>query len=189
MEQPARNETRDYAWKYFALHADQRLRAFNFYLLIVAVVLGGLLAYLKDARSPAYAAPAGMLLTVLSYIFWRLDIRSQEFIKHAEEVLQAIERDIPVEQIPEGLRLFLGEDAKTEVLRQQQGTPGWNPVSWVRGHYGYYACFKATFAIFALLGIALGVLVLFLPGSPPAAAPQAPQQNFYIGNQPVNPKQ
>jgi hypothetical protein len=186
MEQPARNETRDYAWKYFALHADQRLRAFNFYLLIVAVILGGLLAYLKDARSPVYAAPAGFLLPILSYIFWRLDGRSQEFIRHAETVLKAIEKDIPVEQVPEELRLFIGEDTKTQQLRKQRGTPGLNPISWARGHFGYYGCFKAAFVLFALVGISIGVAAFFLPGTPPSA-PSSPQQNFYIGNQPVNP--
>jgi hypothetical protein len=187
MEQQARNETRDYAWKYFALHADQRLRAFNFYLVLVALVLGGLLAYLKDARSPAYAAPAGFLLAILSYIFWRLDGRSQEFIKHCESVLKAIEKDISGDQIPEGLRLFIGEETKTQQLRKERGTPGLNPISWVRGHFGYYACFKAAFVLFALVGIGIGVIVFFLPGSAPPAPPPAPQQNFYIGNQAVNP--
>jgi len=182
MELQRQNETRDYAWKYFALHADQRLRTFNFYLLIVAVVFGGLLAYLKDARSPAYAFPAGLLLAALSYIFWRLDCRAQEFIKHAEEVLMAIEKDIPEDQVPEQLRLFHGEDAKTQALRKDQGTPSWSPISWFRGHFGYYACFKAAFWIFGLIGIAMALAVFFLPGSQTPAPAPVPQQIFYIGD-------
>jgi hypothetical protein len=182
-----RRDLRDYAWKYFALHADQRLRTFNFYLLIVAVIVGGVLAYLKDARSPAYAAPAGFLLAALSYLFCRLDRRAQEFIKHSEGVLKAVERDILADQVPEDLRLFEGEDKKTKDLRQKHGMPGWNPVSWVTGHFGYYACLKAAFIIFGLLGVCIGVLAFFLPGSSPPASPPPAQQNFYIGGAPGSP--
>lgn len=185
MEPQSRNETREYAWKYFALHADQRLRTFNFYLLIVAVLFGGLLTYLKDARTPYYAAPVGFLLSVLSYIFWRLDARAREFIEHGESVLKAIEKDIPENQIPEELRLFEGESAKTQRLRNGRGTPGWSPISWVRGHYSYYSCFKAAFLIFGVSGIGIAVIVFFLPSSAPPA-PLLPQQNFYIGGHPVN---
>jgi hypothetical protein len=181
-----RKELRDYAWKYFALHADQRLRTFNFYLLIVAVVVGGLLAYLKDARSPAYAAPAAFLLAVLSYVFWRLDRRAIEFIRHGEHALAAIEKDIPADRMPEGLRLFVREDETTKAIRRERGVPGWNPISWVWGHFGYYHCFKAMFAVLFILGIGVGIAAFFLPGSPPPAAPPVPQQNFYIGSQPVN---
>jgi hypothetical protein len=188
MDQQDQKETRDYAWKYFALHADQRLRTFNFYLLIVTVVIGGLLAYLKDARSPAYAAPVGLLLTVLSYIFWRLDGRARELIQHAEEVLKAVEEDIQPEKVSGKLRLFAGEDQKTEALRAPHGRLRlWNPFSWYFGHYSYYDCFKATFCIFGLVGLLVGVAAFFLPGSSPSPHLPAPQQNFYIGNQPVSP--
>jgi hypothetical protein len=191
MDAQDRKDTRDYAWKYFALHADQRLRTFNFYLLIVTVIVGGLLAYLKDARSPAYVVAAGLILMVLSWIFWRLDGRACELIQNAEDVLKAVEVDIPTEQVPEELRLFAGEQKKTEALRRAQGgRPGWNPVSWVRGHYSYYDCFRAAFLIFAVVGLLIVVAAFFLPAlpasSPPAVLP-APQQTFYIGNQPVKP--
>jgi hypothetical protein len=187
MQPQDRTETRDYAWKYFALHADQRLRTFNFYLLIVTVVVGGLLAYLKDGRSPAYVVAAGLILMVLSYIFCRLDGRARELIQNAEDVLKAVEEDIPGGQVPEKLRLFAGEEKKTEQLRTLRGWPGWNPVSWLRGHYSYYDCFKAAFLIFGLVGLLIVVAAFFLPGASPPPALPAPQQNFYIGNQPVNP--
>jgi len=188
MKEEQRTQLRDYAWKYFALHADQRLRTFNFYLLIVAVIVGGLLAYLKDARWPPLAGAGGILLAVLSYVFWRLDLRAREFITHAEEVLKKIEEDIPEDEIPGQLRLFLGEDAKTRSVREKRGIPRmWNPVSWVHAHFGYYHCFKFTFTIFFLVGIGILVAAFFLPApSPPPPAP-IPQQNFYIGNQPVKP--
>src|SRR5689334_9313771 len=32
---------REYAWDYFALHADHRLRAFHFYILLSTALVGG----------------------------------------------------------------------------------------------------------------------------------------------------
>jgi hypothetical protein len=40
MDEKRREELRDQAWKYFALHADQRLKAFNFYLILCTVIAG-----------------------------------------------------------------------------------------------------------------------------------------------------
>jgi hypothetical protein len=73
----ARAETREYAWKHWSFHADQRLRTFHFYILVVSVLVAGILAYLKDAPQPWFAIPGGMLLGFLSFIFWRLDCRNR----------------------------------------------------------------------------------------------------------------
>ncbi len=35
---------RDYAWKYFQVHADQRLRAFQFYIAISTALFAGVIA-------------------------------------------------------------------------------------------------------------------------------------------------
>jgi len=50
----ALRETRDYIWKYWVCHADQRLRTFHFFILLVTVFLAGILTYLKDARYPIW---------------------------------------------------------------------------------------------------------------------------------------
>jgi drug/metabolite transporter (DMT)-like permease len=70
MPEEHRSETREYVWRYFSLHADQRLKTFHFYLILVTVVLGGALTFLKDAKTPpAVAAPVSILLPVLSLFF------------------------------------------------------------------------------------------------------------------------
>jgi hypothetical protein len=180
-----RNQMREYAWKYFSLHSDQRLKTFNFYLLLVAVVVGGLLAFLKDAKDPALAAPAGFLLTFLSLIFWKLDRRNRELILHSEAMLKQIEADIPDADVPAECRLFTNEERQTSQIGQNWRV-GWNPVTWFRGHYTYSDCFRAMFWTIGILGMFIAAGSFFLPGAKDISAP-LPQQNFFIGNHPVIP--
>ncbi len=178
----------DYAWNYFAVHAEQRLKTFNFYLLLVTVVLGGLLAYLKDSKTPALAFPVGLLLALLSFVFWKLDRRNRELIRHAEGALRTIEdaRDVPVGTVPENLKLIGQEENKTTAIRDI-GKVTSNPLTWWTGHYSYSDCFGVLFSVFGLLGVTIAVGVFFL--APSAAPPPAPipQQQFFIGGQPASP--
>jgi hypothetical protein len=188
----ALGEARDHAWKYFTLNADQRLRTFNFYLITTGLVVGGLLTYLKDARSPIVIMLGGFVLTVLSVIFWLLDRRVKEFIDCGRDILMGIEQ-APSSPIAEKFRIFLKQHERTLEL-QKHGEGGLIPWKW-RGHWGYYACFVATFQIFGTLGILViivGVVLLCLSGSSgsaPPVAPPIPVQNFYIGNQATKPGQ
>lgn len=57
MGDDGRESLREYAWKYFALHADQRLRAFYFYVLLSTVIVGALLTVAKEAQRPGVGSP------------------------------------------------------------------------------------------------------------------------------------
>jgi hypothetical protein len=185
MQEESRNEMRKYAWQYFSLHSDQRLKTFNFYLILVTVVLGGLLAFIKDAKVPQLGAPAGLLLAFLSFIFWKLDRRNRELIQHSEDILKRIENDIPTAEVPAELRLFMQEQAKTDEIRTARRV-GWNPRSWFKGHYSYSDCFRAMFWMIGILGVATSVGTLFL-GAPKEVTPVIPQQQFFIGSWPSDP--
>lgn len=171
MEENLRNELREHAWKYFALHSDQRLRTFNFFLILAAVVLGGLLTYLKDANIPQFAAVGGFLLTFMSFIFWKLDCRNRELIRHSENALKTIEADLPEGMVADALKLFSQEERATNQLKAAQRL-SWHPMTWWRVHYSYSACFGLVFLCFALLGLAIGFGVFFLPAPhPPPSVP------------------
>jgi len=59
------------AWDYFELHANQRLTTFNFYVVISSLVTTGLLAtFEKQYRTPYLGIGLGVLLTLLSFVFW-----------------------------------------------------------------------------------------------------------------------
>jgi hypothetical protein len=71
---------RDYAWAYFKLHADQRLQSFNFFLIVAGLLAGGITSLLKDGGGTRWIATVlGLTLAVLSFVFWRLEERTQTF--------------------------------------------------------------------------------------------------------------
>src|SRR5438270_10748833 len=93
MDEKKREELRDQAWKYFSLHADQRLKAFNFYLILCTVVAGGILAVMKDIKDPRIVIPLSLLLPFLSFVFWKLDTRNRQLIDHGQNALMFFEDD------------------------------------------------------------------------------------------------
>ncbi len=177
-------ELRDYAWGYFALTADQRIKTFNFFLVLVTVILAGVLAFTKDAREPALGGiPGGVLLMAIAFVFWKLDCRNREFIDNAKAALLKAESDFPQQEF----KLLTEQDTKTKDARTKQGRISFNPNSWLRAHYTYHHCFRAMFLIVAVLGAALALFSWSFPKKRDETAPAAPQQQFFIGTQPVTP--
>jgi hypothetical protein len=185
MDIERRDAMRDYAWKYFSMHADQRLKTFNFYLILVTVILGGVFAYIKDAAHPSFMSPVGFLLAVVSYLFWRLDIRTQELIRHAENALKRIEQDGHDDGIPVELRLFEQEESKTEIIKSSRRLK-WSPSSWWGAHYSYSNCFHIVFWLFGLCGVAVAIGVFLVPT--PQPVPAFSHQRNVDGTQPAPPQ-
>ncbi len=88
------SQLRQYAWSYFSVHADQRLKTFNFYAVLSTAMVAGILAIAKEAKNPAVAAPLAFLLAFLSFIFWKLDQRNRQLVKHGENALKHLEEQI-----------------------------------------------------------------------------------------------
>jgi hypothetical protein len=81
---------RKYAWEWFSYHASQRQTVFRFFLILVGAIIGGYLAVLKSP-DPKHLYLFGAALTVLSFLFWRLDVRSRTLINLAEAYLRVDE--------------------------------------------------------------------------------------------------
>ena len=61
---------RDHAWDYFALHADQRLKTFHFYILLeTGLVAAMLLAARAGASDPWIFGIIGLFMVLLSFVF------------------------------------------------------------------------------------------------------------------------
>jgi hypothetical protein len=169
----ARTENRDYVWKYWSFHADQRLKTFNFFILFTTVLVAGSLAYLKDARQPNLAAPCGVLMTAICWLFWRLDCRNRALIRHAEGILKQIEQDISPEIVPVNQRLFCVEDCDTKKGRSISTYFSWQaPLS-------FYHVFRSTFCVFGLLGLLLFLGSLQMPSRTESSAPVMPVQKCF----------
>lgn len=140
-------QQRDYAWSYFALHANQRMGSFNFFVVIAALLTTGLVGTLKsDFQQHVIGVPLGVGLSVIAFVFWKMDQRVQYLIKHAETALKAIEANWPADSGAPSVSLFRLEEEKTDSARKA------NPWPW-QWHLSYANCFGAVYLIFGLLGL------------------------------------
>lgn len=89
MDEKTRSELRVYAWNYFSLHATQRLTTFNFYLVISTLLLAGLgAAFKKDYGNHGMAIPIGVVISIISIVFHKLDERNRMLVDNAERALR-----------------------------------------------------------------------------------------------------
>jgi len=137
----------DHAWRYFELHANQRMSLFNFFLAISGVVLAGLAATLQASLNfSMLGIVLGALLAVISFIFWKLDQRVSFLIKHAETALVVLEKALPVNCS----RLFLLEPSHTNEVAAA--------TSWWTRLWTYGKCFRLIFWVMGLTGFGGAVL-------------------------------
>jgi hypothetical protein len=132
----------DQAWKYFELHASQRLTIFNFYIALCSAITAGLVAsYSKDFLHPLVRTLFGVLLILFSVVFWKLDERVKLLIKNAEGALKFFEEQDSNQVLV--THLFRRE----EILTREERSKKWHP--------SYASCFAMVFWVFALVGRAL----------------------------------
>ena len=81
----------EYAWRWFDLHAKQRVSMFNFFLLSVGALAT---AYGLLLREQLYvvAAVAAFMGVFVSLVSCMLDVRNRELVKMGEEALKEVER-------------------------------------------------------------------------------------------------
>lgn len=152
---------RRYAWDYFQLHSSQRIATFNFYITLSTAILAGIgTALQRNFNLPEMAIVLGILLGLISFIFWKLDRRNKMMIKGVEKALKEIEDHVMPRgenEIPK-MSLFHRDDA--EVIRRRRIShivPG-------QGHFSYTDCFNLLFWTFGMIGAVgglLGVIRLF----------------------------
>ena len=105
---------------------------------------------LKDGGELRWiAVPLGILLAVLSGVFWKLEQRTRYLVKNAEKALKYLdsqEEFADEQEVPHVLRLFDHDD---------------HVVTGRVGHASYSWCLSAVFLIFAGLGILLAIAGFF----------------------------
>ncbi len=135
------DQSLNHAWRYFELHANQRMSVFNFFLVLSGIVLAGLAATLQSSSPvPVFGLVLGLLLSLVSYIFWKLDQRVSFLIKFAECSLAELEGSLP-----EAGRLFRREPAASH---GPQSTGNFWTRQWTYGR-----SFRVAFSIMALFGV------------------------------------
>jgi hypothetical protein len=139
----------EHAWRYFQLHANQRMSVFNFFLVLSGAVAAGLAATVQGSqRFSSLGVALGLLLALVSFVFWKLDQRVSFLIKHAECALSELEKTLPAESA----RLFILEPSRAKTAAEA--------ASWWSRQWTYGKAFRLVFLVMGLLGIAGAVLSL-----------------------------
>jgi hypothetical protein len=171
-------ETLEHGWRYFALHAGQRLTLFNYFIAVSGVILaGGAAALQGTARFSLLGVALGLLLVLLALVFHKLDQRTSALIKISEQVLAATERQC----IPPEARLFAPEiDSGTSGVLDPSAA-GWT----------YGRSLRLSFLVVGILGLALCVLSLLRAadmlrwesaGAVPSVSAHAPSRDAEISD-------
>jgi hypothetical protein len=142
---------RNYLWSYFQLHSSQRLTTVNFFILISTVIITGY--WFGIDKFPFLGIIIGIVLILISFVFWKLDQRNRFIIKNVESALRYLESKNKLQDnsnTPHMLNIFSYEEKLTSELKS-------NSVLFWNRHFTYTACFNTIFVIFASLGL-LGVI-------------------------------
>lgn len=87
-------ERLDYAWKWFAYHADQRVKLFNYMFVATGILATGAASALKPGEENfLIAGILSFLGLCLGLSFRQLDKRNSTLVWYGEDVLRQIERE------------------------------------------------------------------------------------------------
>ncbi|WP_156647855.1 hypothetical protein [Methylobacterium sp. Leaf87] len=96
----------EHLWRYFALHAQQRVSVFNFFVVLSGVISAAIGGALQVGGPLNFVVVIlGLLLPLLSFVFWRLDQRNSDLVKIAERALRRGEEA----HLPNYARIFVRE--------------------------------------------------------------------------------
>jgi hypothetical protein len=93
----------DYAWKWFNYHADQRVKMFNFMLVVLGIFAAGIVNAFDKAPNTVTAFLC-FFAAGLAVVFTFLDRRNRDLVWLGEDVLTHLER-----------KAIFGEDVKIQV--------------------------------------------------------------------------
>ena len=90
-----RVDSREFVWAHFKLNAEQRLRAFNFFVVLAIFADGGVLAALERGFSPGVLMLLGAFTVLLAMVFWLVDARSRQLLQLTITALKEMESEFP----------------------------------------------------------------------------------------------
>ena len=146
-------EKKDYltiAWYYFQQHAQQRIGYFNFFLLFSSFLTAAFVAVLKEYRTllAVMGIAIGLMQTVISFIFWKIDERNKILTKKAENAIKELERECKALDMSFPT-IFCTEEKETELQKKLDIK---NRRGIFSKHISHSKSFKMIFQVFGVLG-------------------------------------
>ncbi len=139
---------RVYFWNYFALHAENRMRVFQYFVTLSVAIGGGLVFLIGLGKSGCAIILLTLSQCFVSFIFWRLDCRLNALVENAERVLKIIDRKTKFKMGDDTLKkisIFDIDDSRVAKTKAKCKS-----LSFFVTHSGN---FKATYLFFAALSI------------------------------------
>lgn len=159
LTQIAASDSLEHAWRYFELHSAQRMSMFNYFIAVFGFAAAGIGSCLQAGGALLLVGVVlGIVLSVVSFVFWKLDQRTSFLIKHSEEVLCRLEQAV----LGGNIQVFNTEADRT---RDHQRTSA-GPLSiWTYGR-----SFRFIFLMAGLIGMAGSALCLTMRHTRPTAS-------------------
>lgn len=85
-------DEKDYLWLHFVFNAEQRLKAFNFFVVFSVFANGGVFAVVEKSSHGSVFVLIGGFVAALSTVFWVIDSRSQDLLQLAVPGLKEYEK-------------------------------------------------------------------------------------------------
>ena len=146
---------RKQALEFFNTHASQRMSLFNFYVVLSGAIVAAYFASFKAEMNVELARPAlGILLSLFSYVFWKLDQRNDLLLDVARRALISFEASDQTDPGNDVTRVFTKAEERSKILQDR----GWRQSSPWHRHFRYRECFGLVFAVFFLVGVAGAIL-------------------------------
>jgi hypothetical protein len=139
----------DYAWKWFAFHADQRTKMFNFMLAVAGIFAAGILSALDKVPSPILILLC-IVAAIIPLIFMMLDRRNTYLVRLGEEMLIYLERKAIFGQ---GAAKFPDRKSKDKdfgILWRQESEHGERNKLWLGYHRWWLRIISLLIALFFL---------------------------------------
>nr|WP_154324838.1 hypothetical protein [Pantoea sp. 201603H] len=132
------NRANGHVWRYFELHAQQRMTVFNFYIAITGLLAAGIGFTLQlGGKYALFTSLMGIFVSFISFVFWKLDQRVSMLIKNAELALQDLESQFSNE--------------KLKIITKDNGNNLLNLG--IRSTWTYGKCFRISFVIVGITGL------------------------------------
>ncbi len=146
-------EILDLAWKYFQQHASQRISFFNFFVVFSSIMTTGLITtFSPQFKIHMVGIAIGIMLSLISFVFWKVDDRNKHLTKCGENALKKLEERFYC--VTDGdaslnpAQIFTCEEAVTDRLREEQRRlPFW------KKQVSHSLCFNAIFVIYGVVGL------------------------------------
>ncbi|WP_226703694.1 hypothetical protein [Microbulbifer elongatus] len=84
-----------YLCDHYRFNAEQRLKAFNFFVVLSMFADGGVFTAVEKGFHPLILILLGGFVVIVSAVFWVMDLRSRELLSLAVPGLRAIEQELP----------------------------------------------------------------------------------------------